>query len=61
MPKSMIEEALAWLEQEEKEAQRLMELSQVMGTNSETDYNEGMHEAYRFAKNKIKELLNGTN
>lgn len=61
MPKSIIEEALAWLKEQEKEAQNDMELCEAMGESSDVDYNQGRYEAYGVAVSKIGALLNGAN
>lgn len=59
MPKSYLEEAVAWLTEKEDESQEDMLSAEDSGDDDDYNYHHGRYEAYGLARHKIMEMLNG--
>lgn len=61
MPKSYVEEVIAWLNARYEEAEQDMLEVEEEGDNGDYAFHWGRYEAYGYALAKIGELLNGKN
>jgi hypothetical protein len=53
-------ELLQWSIAKEADASNNLWLCEISGDDSDTDYAQGLYEAYGVVVNKIKEAVNGT-